>query len=374
MSDVLFTKGFSLDEWVRRYSTTTSQGVSRFGRGDVGAANAFEANTWVFRAVDLRCKAVSAVPYRLVQRGREVQPSHPAHRLFTPDWIYLTEASLLLYGRSYYEVASAARTPVSLAWLNPLYVTELPYGGYRYSPPVLSGEHRVTEYSVDEVMRLVYFHPRYANRGVSPVQVALNEAGVSENVTEFAQQFFARGAQIAGVLQIPGADDEDVRAVESKWRKAFTGLARAFRVLVVGGLGDERVTYTPVSAAPKDLALADLSREARLSVCAALGVTPVLLGAWESANYAMREWRRSFYTETVVPELDWLSRRISSWLTLYWPGMELRFQVEDIPVLSVDQADADRAFADKAQALVGVVSAGILTVEEARAMLGVGDG
>lgn len=195
----------------------------------------------------------------------------------------------------------------------------------------------------DDVVYFQYFDPANDLGGLGPLESSLGEVGLGRDVIRHAQSFFVNGARLDGILSLPGAQQGDIDAAETRWKRVFRGVRNAFKVLVVGG-GERGVAYTPVTAPPKDLAMVELSSEVRRAICAAFGVPPVLVGVWEASNYSTHEWRRSFYTETIMPELDFLEDEINNqFVSRFWPNVRIKFDVSDIEALREDELKRNQA-------------------------------
>ncbi len=93
----------------------------------------------------------------------------------------------------------------------------------------------------------------------------------------------------------------------------------------------------------------------------AFGIPQTLLE--DAANYATAaEHRRSFYQETVLPRAAWLEGILNE--QLFYPlGLRFRFRPDLLEIFQQDEMA-------KAQALVALVQAGIMTTREARLQLG----
>lgn len=137
------------------------------------------------------------------------------------------------------------------------------------------------------------------------------------------------------------------------------GVGNFFKTLF---LGAEGIEYTPVGAPPRDLAMPELSAEMRRDICAAFGVPPILIGAWEAANYATaEEQRRSFYTETILPEIDFIEDELNrQFVRQFWPDVRLSFDTTDVKALREDEMQRN-------QAITLAYQGGWMQLNEARA-------
>ncbi len=358
-------KGFSLDEFVRRWG-----GKGALTRSPHGLAAAYSASVWSYTCIVLRAQTIAGVPIVITGDDGEPLPNHPLNAVFSDyasDLIWRIEAALLIWGKTYLEVArNMLGMPASLHWLNSQAITRkaATAGGivFDYSPGANDRTRSIQQFSEDEIVYLHYFDPDDDWGGLSPLAVALTSVGADRDTVRHTQAFFSNGARLDGILSIPDAGDDVIDRVEAKWRSIFRGVQNAFRTLIVGS--NSAITYTPVTAPPVDLALAAVKAETRRDVCAAFRVPPALAGAWEAANYAASvEQRRSFYVETILPEIDFIEDGLNRELSKHWPGARIKFDVSGLTPVIEDEARRN-------QAVTMAVQGGWMTVNEARVRSG----
>lgn len=329
---------------------------------------AYSASVWAFRCIQLRAQTIANIPVRILNRATD-QPmtEHPLVNVFSDvgsDLLARLEFAMMIWGVNYLEITRARLGNArGLNWLNPGAVSPLQTGGkytsYHYTP-INGGTPQV--FLASDIVHIFSFNPNDDLNGLSPLGVALTDVGVDQKISQYAEAFFTNGARIEGILNVPGASEEQVDAIEAKWKAIFRGVAQWFKTLIMGAQG---VTYTPLAYPPDDLALEVLSAETRRSICAAFGVPPILAGAWEAANLATaKEQRESFYTETILPELDIIEDELNrKFVHIYYPRVSMAFDTSQINALREDELTRN-------QALTTGVSGGWMTVNEARARAG----
>jgi HK97 family phage portal protein len=312
---------------------------------------------WLYRAIDLRAMAVASMPYEIVDRsGNAVNLFGDLSPLFRN-----VEAALTVYGCAYLFVERSARRVLGLRWIAPQSVRPLVD-----SVNGLAGfERRVGGGSINLTLTLddiVYFwrynpHAEVAP-GPSPVQAALESAGIAYNTNRFISMFFERGAIGATILAVEGNPPEaDLRRLESWWRRLLSGVRNAFTAAAV------RAEVKPVQVGYplEQLDIETLFSEVRNQICAALGVPQTMME--DAANYATAaEHRRSFYTETIIPECRMIESEMNRQL-LGKMGLTLTFHPERLEIFQQDETS-------KAGAIVDLVRNGIMTVDEARQWIG----
>lgn len=331
---------------------------------DIGLARAYSASVWAYRAVQLRADAIAGIPVVVQNAKGEPVENHPLQAMFsdvTSALLKRIETGICIWGEAYLEIVpNAFGRAAGMNWLNPLAVQMILGNGgierYLYNP--MHGGQGLS-YTPDELVHFHTVNPADDLRGLSPMAVALNAVNVDRDTIRYAQSFFSNGARLDGILVVPDANDDQIDAVEAKWKARFRGVKNAFRTLI---LGSRDVSYTPVVPPPKDVVMAEIKAEQRRDICAAFGVPPALVGAWEASNYATaREQRRSFYTETILPELDFIADELNrQFVSVHFPGVQLAFDTSGVEALREDERTRNAAIS------VGY-TAGWMTQNEARA-------
>ena len=153
------------------------------------------------------------------------------------------------------------------------------------------------------------------------------------------------------MLQVSGNPTEaEKRALEAGWKRLLRGTGSAVRRAWGTIAVTEKVKPLVVGAPIRDLGMPTLKELVRREVCAALGVPVTLLE--DSSNYASAESdRKSFYSETAIPEAELIAEAINEQL-LFPLGMKLVFTPEQHEVMQQDEVK-------RAGALVTLRNAGV---------------
>ncbi len=325
---------------------------------NLSPAQAYHTVSWVRRCVHLRANAISGCPYEIFSADREPVSWTLSHLL--PGLLWLTEASLCLYGASYWLKERRGRLLVGLrhlspATVSPLLDTERGLVGFQR----FVGARKVN-FATDD---LVYFFEPAPDVEIGPgralLEAALDAAGITAAANQFVAGFFRRGAIQATILAVEGnPPTEELRRLEAWWKQMLSRLGAPGRQLRCGLL----LSRKQIGVSPgKDLAVDGILTLARQQIATAFGVPQTLLE--DAANYATaREHRLSFYNETVLPRAKLIQATLNA--QLFGPlGLQFRFQPERLEILQQEESQ-------KAQALVSLVQAGIMTPGEARLQLG----
>lgn len=358
-------------------------------KGDL--ARAYASAVWAYRCVKLRADAVAGVPLRLLDREGAPIEDHPLLTLlrdvnpFTMnlgDLLRATEAAYNIFGVAYWLKVRASGATGSFAqqnstsartnrvkwiqWLNPQTVepvmdSERGVVGYRQT---VGG--RTREFAAEGVIVFRNFDPLDDLGGLSPLSVALNEVNADLNAARFVAAFFANDARPAGLLttEQPLVEAE-VERVRSWWQRLFQGARNKWKTGIVGG----GLKWQTITFPPQDLSLSELRAEDRRGICAVFGVPPGMAGAWESTTYAnAREQKASFYEDTIIPQLEYMAEVLNWSLLPHYPdlaaqGARLAFDRDSIAALR-------ESASDKADRLIALYEAGLITRNEARTRLG----
>ncbi len=260
-----------------------------------GVLSMYNLVPYVYRAVDIRAKAVASVPWRLTDSNGNLS----AHPLLDGmrNRLLLTESALCLYGCAYWLFEGD-----SLRWALPSSITP------RYdSRDGLVGFDRVWTQGSGKPQRLapdelVYFWlPNLSAElgpGVPPATRALAASRVLYHLDRFADQFFQRGAIKATLLSVEGNPPrQELDRLESWWRRLVSGVRNAWRSVAIRSV----VKPITIGEGLSELENNSLVQQRREDICAAFGVPHSLLSA-DAANYATSENdRTTFLQQTVKP-------------------------------------------------------------------------
>ncbi len=330
---------YSLQEWLRGVDLDTQHGAK------LTAHQAYLAVAWVRRCLELRANAVSSMPYAILTKGRE-----------EVDWpwpgdlrrlLWLTEGAMDVYGRAYWFRRLQRRRILNYRWLAPPSITEeYLEDGTPLFRRTYNGQS--TLYTTQDV---VYFwEPALdveAGYGVGCVETALEAAGLSYCMSEFAMNFFRQGALPGVLLTVEGnPDEEELQRLETWWKRLVSGVKRAWDTVAI------RSTVKPVQLGyPVDqLAMPELTQIVRQQIATAMGVPQTLLD--DAASYATAvEHRLSFYQDTVVPRCRLIEGIINEQV-LGPLGLKIEFREEELDIFQEDERN-------RASSLNSMVQAGL---------------
>ena len=395
--------GGGIGEWMRRYlgrgkresESGLSAALSRDGvmgpfglyrdedAGDDSYADYFVKSVPVYAAIKLRADAVARPGLKVYrvstvngQSCREwVGHDHPAQELLdrvNPHWTggdlwRATETYLNLWGEAYWAVErDESGTPFELWPLRPDRVRVVPdereyIRGYVYTGP--SGEP--VGFAPDEMVRLRYFNPLDEYGGLSPIRpVRLsvdmgrdallgNRSGLANDVTP-------------GVLfeTESGFADGQIELFYKNWALKHEGPKNKLRPGVLApGMKASQVGFSP-----KDMEYLNTLRWTVEDVARAFNVPKPLLHDLERATYANIETTRRMFWETcIVPELRFFEEALRERLLPMFGDTSLVAEFDTSNIEALRESETERA-----RRISMYVSAGVMTVEEARAEVGLG--
>lgn len=328
--------------------------MQRSGR-IASAPDAYEVVPMLYRAVNLRCDAISTVPYTLTRNGDAVDWPW---RQSVSELVKATERSLLLTGGAYWYKVVKGRTMTGFVVLNPTTMTvnfeptratlEDPYSGALFTQTQLG-----KVYGPWTINDIVYFRePSYRDDilpGLAPAAVALQSSQLGHYLERFTSAFFEGGAQPVMVMNLPEAmDDAEFARFRGEFATRIGGVANAFRSLFVRS---PELKVQKVTPDINTMMLPELQERVITSIAMTLGVPRTMLEA-SAANYATADSdRQSFWRETIVPRLGMLEQVMNNQL-LGPIGYEIVFEPEKLDVMQADEAD-------RADSLLKLTQAGV---------------
>ena len=284
----------------------------------------------IYRAVKLRCDALSSVPVHIYKGETEVDWPFEAE---LEDLIWKTEASMLLNGAGYWLKNSNDVRVMDLQWINPFSMTVEYDNDFRFIQ--YAGARTNGPWTLDEIVYFREWDPyQDVHPGVSAAIVALGDSRLLNYITRFGYHFFEGGAMPVTVLGLAGSmPDTEVKKVESKFKRSLTNLKNAFRVI---GVKSEMIDIKTLTPPLKDLALPVLYAQAKKNVGASFGIPTTMLED-PAANRATADTHRlSFWADTVRPRGGLFDNFINNQL-LKQMGLRLEFGFDEMDIFQVDE-------------------------------------
>jgi len=310
---------------------------------------------WLSRCIQIRADAVASMPFEIL-RG-ETSVAWPLQDRIEA-LLYRTEAALITYGQAYWlkdKGGPGGRVLRDLRYIAPGTITPK----YDRARGLVGFERSVDNRKITlEVDDLIYFWTPNESAEVGPgkplAMSALLASKSAKSTLEFLDSFFTRGAIPATILSVEGNPGKtELKRLEAWWKRLLRGLQSAWEAVAVRASVKPQTVGYPLS----ELDIGPIMEEMRREIAVSLGVPQTLLE--DASNYATaKEHRKSLYDETIVPECERIANVINEQL-LGPLGLRLRFKPEELEIYQQDEAQ-------KAQAIVNLVNAGIMDLPEAR--------
>ena len=337
---------------------------------------AYSQNNWVFAAVSKIAQSVAAVEWRLFTRdseGREIDIiDGPIYNLLKkpnpfmpfPDFIELTQTYLELTGEVYWVLSKNGLGQPAEIWpVPPDRMWTVPdkdnfIKGYVY---IWGGEN--IPFDPAEVIHIAYPNPLNIYKGTGPTQAAGLQVDNDNFSQQYARNFFYNSAVPGGYIKVPNSlTEEEFIALKERWNLGHQGIDKAHKVAVLEG-GAE---FVQTAFSLRELQISDVRKQNRDDILATFGVHASILGISENVNRANAEAAEyTFAKRAIEPKLRKLEGKINNELIpMFKHKMAVIFDFQH--VISEDT----ETILKKAQ--IGVQT-GVMTVNEARNLLGLED-
>ncbi|NNG20505.1 phage portal protein [Naumannella sp. ID2617S] len=343
-------------------------------------ANGYDRNELVFACIVEKATSTPEAPLRVYPTIRQSEPieNHRLRRLIAQPNPLITEFELFeitvmhldLAGNAFWEIVRDRSGQVVELWpLRPDRI-RMKRQGRQVAYGYIVEDSRLVDV---EVVHFRYPNPVDPLVGTPPMRAALRATALDNNTTDFVKTLLQNQAMPAVAITLGDLDtvldEATTTRLRTKWMESYGGRNQGKPVFLQTGM-DVKALGLNLS----DLEFPDMRTVAEARICMAFGVPPIIVGAKVGldrstfSNYG--EAKKSFWEETLMP----LQRRMRDTITTQLlpkvapsgpgvPRVELRFDHSLVPALSEsEQAKFERG--------VRAVSAGILTVNEGRSILG----
>lgn len=320
----------------------------------------------VYACITVISNAIAALPVHVLKRETgDKQPTHRVAQLLAgepneyqtaPAWRETMLLQLLLWGNcySFIERDELAR-PIGLLPLRSdrTRAVRTPGGQLAYSTTLTSGSYDLSPADVFHLANISLD----GITGLSPIQLARQNVGLSLALERFAAKFFGNNAHTGGVLTVPNLKTDGMKAFVKAFREQYGGPENSWKTAVL----EAGMTYTPTQVDPeKSQALQQ--RVHQLREVARIYRCPLhKIGDLERATFSNIEFQAmEFVQDTLMPWVVKLEAEANRKLLLERekPALEVKFNLDGLL-----RADTKSRYGAHAIAL----NAGFATVNEIRA-------
>lgn len=322
---------------------------------------------WFRRGVDLISQAVASMPRTLhvgtSKDGNVIEEHEATIDLNLASNLDAFAADIILHGAAYaavwknsygYAKTLVRMVPTSIL---PIYSPEMGLEKFVRQAGAISIAYKPNTPS--EFM-YCWMNNRRAEVGneYGAAHSAVKAARALYNMGVYIDGYFANGAINPTLISVDGnMQKQDFDRLKAWYKKLLTGVKKAFSLEVISG----EIKATTIGYAPKDLAARELIELLREDIASGLGIPQSVLFS-AAANYATAQTDvRSFYTLTIIPLVNKLFTALNK--TLHALGYHVEAHPEKLEMFQ-------SAEVEKATAMVSLLQAGIMTLDEVRGYLG----
>ena len=288
-----------------------------------------------FRAVQLRCDALSGVPIA-IYRGEDTEVDWP-YPTKLGDLLWRWEASCLLSGAAFGEViANKSGYRKDVKYRNPFDMT------IKYDKGILNFKQSSSGVSWNNDLNAGKYEMVYVSEydpsqdilpGVGAGIASKIDAKLLYAISKFPEMYFEGGAMPVTLLGVDTNDKSEIERVQNWFRKSATAIKNAFRVM---GMRAGSITATTLTPPLKELVFPELDKIAKDNIAIAFGIKQTLLQS-EAANYATaQEDRLSFYEDTIKPRARLYQDALNTQL-LARDGLRLEFKFNELDIFQEDE-------------------------------------
>lgn len=307
---------------------------------------------FLYRCIDVRAAALAGVPWSVVRGESEVwnseEPQPPTGTQYewladVPALLPRIEEALSIGSEAFAErLQTRGGQTLGLKWLTPSSMTpkwDESAGLVGFERTL--GKGRKLMMAVEDVLYIWLQGMHETKPKTSPVQAAMQAAGVLDSAGKFATQFFERGAIKASILAVPATTQRrDKEELESWFQRAMTGLSKAWSSKAINA---DAVEVIPVGEGLESLSNAVLTTSMREDIATAMGV-PHSMVLSNAANYATAEADRlNLYDTTIIPQCTIIEQALNE--QLFEPvGLRFQFKPQELSLYQEDEEQRASAF------------------------------
>lgn len=238
--------------------------------------------------------------------------------------------------------------------------------GYLYQP---EQGGKAVPITTDEMMVWRYPHPDNEYAGLSPLAAVEEVIDAHSASTTWNRNLLKNSGTPSGVLLLKNQSiisQVELDRLKEFWQHEYAGAVNNGKTFVAPAEG---MDYTRLGGSASDLDWLGGRGDMKREICSALGVPSKLLNDPEAGTYAnYAEARKAFYTETILPLMNYFVSELNEWLVPKYgiEGLHIVLKTDHIDALREDEsAKYNRMSTPAAQST--------MSINEIRAELGLGE-
>jgi HK97 family phage portal protein len=294
---------------------------------------------------------------------------------FISDWLVSEQVAGVFYAEI---VRNRAGMPTQLYPINPLKFFPVPDSEGHIVAYQWKEAGNETTIVARDILASRLSSPFDAFNGLSPLAVALGSIDADAAQTDYLRAFFNNDGTPTGILKISGRNLTPERAdeIRQRWMQQYT---RNGKYRNAPAVLDENAEYQKIGANIQEIEANTIRAVLEARICSVFGVPPLLVGAYVGLLYVnQRAAATQAQTEFWANKLSPTFKRLRNFLT--WNLLTEFESEEDILSRRVrlrwDMSNVVALREDEQQRQIRIrenYRAGLLTYQEARAQLGVGE-
>jgi HK97 family phage portal protein len=318
---------------------------------------------WVYACVNIIATTAASAPLAFykgeaIPKNKITDPDHPVNQLFTtpkePEipslraLLRTTFSYLGITGQVWWVFERKRGQLVTIepkTDLKPIFAKDnKTLIGWKYTD---SGG-KVTNYTLEQVLPILYFNPGDSYSGLSPLSAARLSVETEFNIAGWNSSFFKTGMKNPLLIQSKGTlTKEQKQEIKKEIINYYSGIEGGHGAVLLQG----NIEVTPLTVGQKDVDFVMGKKLSREEICSLYGVPPALVGIFEYSNYAnTKEQRKIFWENTLLPKMDQIADLIQvNVLNKEFPGIICKWDTSQILGLrpeAKDVADAAKKYAE----------------------------
>jgi len=353
---------------VRRWFGSSPLVEALSDEGSVVPNEEILTNPIVRSALNRICQSASSVPLEVFDGDEPVPDRHPAaflrerfnEKMTTEMAVSTIISDLIIYGNSFWRVNLVGKRVIGLEYLSPKSV----FPSLNRDRFTVSYDTGLEEVSVDELVWFKLVNPTDpTGLGLPLSHSILLSIRLLNEIDKMLVEYFRNGAIPLAVLFSSSSIPEDRQQLILEKIRSRVGTGKRYNWLI---LSDDFKIETIDAKGLSPTQFVELRRVLREEILSCLNVPPAIVGIYEYANYAnAREQTKIFWRETVIPFLSLIEETLTEQLLQRHisPSVWCGFQTQFIDAVK-------EHLSDTSDAIVRLVQSGVITINEARELLG----
>ena len=314
----------------------------------------YETNGIVYAAINRKVASFAKADFQILDyKGKVQDDSNPFVRLFDNPYPQVSKfllweeliSNLELYGKAFWVNESFLYGRPSMMFIansSMMKIVKTKQGGI--AKYVYGNKNSEITYSPEQVIFFKYWHPRDPLDGMAPITAARTDILQNYYADQYNTKFFKQGGLVKGYFQ-NSAPRKMGRQQEKELSESITkntaGLENAHKTPVL----QKGLTFKTIGIPQKDMEFLESKKYNRDQILAIFQV-PSSLFYNDSSHSNVRELRRDFFTNTIIPLIKKIQQQLKTdFFDRYNIPYRGVFNIKDVPELQKEMKDqADVAY------------------------------